>query len=92
MISPRKVSTLGIGFGIAAIAAIGLVTDAPVKYENFYYGNLAYLVDHDKPETKKKNAVKKQAGYVIQIPDHEEDDEEAIVLLVVSQIINSGLI
>jgi hypothetical protein len=92
MINPRSIATLGIGFGIAAIAAIGLISDQQQTVQADLGGgggwggrsSTSSVFINGKRELPQKE-------YLIKIQDNEEEDEDAIVMMVLAELTQLGL-
>lgn len=87
MINPRKVATLGLGFGALAISAIGLIADAPVLQPSrppVYYGGGAS--SHAISTTSKEKPSVVIADYI------NEDDDEAVICFVLAEAIRIGVL
>lgn len=105
MINIRSVSTLGIGFGIAAISVIGFISEVPIAttQESLLGGGGAkhqqYYVK-PKPEQLKKQKAKarqevKYFGPIkIDIPSYvsEDHEEETIIVFLLSELFRRDLI
>lgn len=87
MINPRKVATLGLGFGALAISAIGLLSDVPTIQPSrppVQYGfDSSQSVGHES---------RKQHSVVIPAAIDQEDDDEAVILFVLAEAIRVGVL
>lgn len=104
MINIRSVSTLGIGFGIAAISVIGLVSEAPTQpYSLLGSGGGSMPYQRPAPAPKKKTkktfkipvVVKSQSEIIkVDIPLHfdENAEEETIIVFLLSELFRRDLI
>jgi len=106
MINIRSVSTLGIGFGIAAIAVIGFVSEAPpttqesllggggAKHQQYYVKPKLEQPKKQKVKVKLRQEVKYFEPIKIDIPLHisEDHEEETIIVFLLSELFRRDLI
>lgn len=94
MITPRKVATLGIGFGVAAIAAIGFISDVeipvlPSTPPAYSHGGGVDTV-RNKPHYQITQM--DDDSHVVHVDMQEEDDEETVIAFLLLELVEQGII
>lgn len=98
MIDPKKISTLGIGFGAVAVAAIGLIASTPVNppiEEQLYRGGAGggnFIWQRYQSHNNRSLTIKLEKHKDNVIDNNEQNDEEESVVLVLVDLFYRGII
>ena len=89
-LSPRSIATLGIGFGALAAASLGLVA-VPDPVTQGKSGASRYELSYSSLFSNETQQPEKVMKVVFEHP-HEAEDEEAVVVFVLTELIKNGVI